>query len=124
MTDDQERFELTYTGAPAAVRLDVFLAEAVGELTRSRAARLIRDGVVTVNGRPALPARRLQSGDSVQGTLPPVAEELTPEPGPISALLATDEFIAVDKPAGIVMHPARAPVAERWRTGCSRITGS
>ena len=105
MAGGQERFELTYAGVARAVRLDVFLAEAVGELTRSRAARLIRDGVVTVNGRPALPARRLRSGDSVQGTLPPVAEELTPEPGPISALLATDEFIAVDKPAGIVMHP-------------------
>ena len=105
MTDGQERFELTYTGAPRAMRLDVFLAEAVGDLTRSRAARLIRNGQVTVNGQGSASSRRLQPGDIVQGEVPPVAEELAPEPGPIVRLIETDEFIAVDKPAGIVMHP-------------------
>ena len=105
MPEHAERFEFDYAGAPRAVRLDAFLAGAVADLTRSRAARLIRDGQVTVNGQPAVPARRLQPGDIVQGALPQVVEELTPDPGPLSRLLATDDFIAIDKPAGLVMHP-------------------
>ena len=92
-------------GAARAARLDVFLAEAVEDLTRSRAARLIQDGQVAVNGRSAAPSRRLQPGDIVKGKAPPVAEELTPEPGTLARLLTTDGFVAVNKPAGIVMHP-------------------
>lgn len=105
MSDQAERFELTYADASRAPRLDAFLAKAVSDLSRSRAARLIREGQVTVNGRPAAPARRLRPGDIVHGALPPVTEELTPEPGPIVRLLTTDEFVAIDKPAGIIMHP-------------------
>ena len=100
MSDQAERFELTYADASRAPRLDAFLAKAVSDLSRSRAARLIREGQVTVNGRPAAPAQ------ATQYRLPSsVKTRLTPEPGPIVRLLTTDEFVAVDKPAGIIMHP-------------------
>ncbi|MYD92368.1 MAG: RluA family pseudouridine synthase [Chloroflexi bacterium] len=105
MAKQGERIELTYAGASRAVRLDAFLAESLAGISRSRAARLIRDGRLTVNGQPVPPARRLQAGDIVRGEIPAVAEELVPEPGELARLLTTDGFVAVDKPAGIVMHP-------------------
>lgn len=105
MPDQGERFELTYTGGSRAVRLDAYLAGSLADVSRSRAARLIRDGHVTVNGQSAAPARRLQAGDIVMGERPAVAPELEPEPGPLDRVLTTDEFIALDKPAGMVMHP-------------------
>ena len=105
MSEQRERFELTYAGAARGERLDAFLAASLADVSRSRAARLIRKEQVTVNGRAAAAARRLRPGDIVSGELPPVAEELAPEPGPLDRLLTTDDFIAIDKPAGMVMHP-------------------
>lgn len=87
------------------MRLDSFLAESLADVSRSRAARLIRDGRVTVNGQAAAPSRRLRAGDSVCGEAPAVTEELVPESGPLTRLLTTEGFVAVDKPAGVVMHP-------------------
>ncbi len=105
MCEQAVRFELICAGASRGVRLDTFVAEAVEDVSRSRAARLIRDGQVTVNGRTAAPSRRLRDGDIVQGQVPAVTQELEPEPGPLDRLLTTDGFVAVDKPAGMVMHP-------------------
>ena len=105
MSEQRECFELTYAGAARGVRLDAFLAESLADVSRSRAARLIRDGQVTVNGQAAAPSRRLRSGDIVCGEVPAAAAELEPEPGPLVRLLDTDGFVAVDKPAGTVMHP-------------------
>ncbi len=105
MAEPAERFELTYAGEVRGARLDVVLAESLADVSRSRAARLIRDGQVKVNGRAAAPSRRLRDGDIVQGQVPAVTQELEPEPGTLSRLLTTGEFVAVDKPAGMVMHP-------------------
>ena len=100
-----QRFELTYAGAARGARLDVFLAKSLADVSRSRAARLIRDGQVTLNGQAAAPSRRLRDGDIVRGELPEVAAELAGEPGALDRLLTTEGFVAVDKPAGMVMHP-------------------
>lgn len=105
MSGQSERFALTYSGAAGRIRLDAFVADSLADVSRSRAARLIRDGRVTVNGQAATAARRLQAGDVVYGELPTVAVELAPELGPLARLLTTDGFVAVDKPAGMVMHP-------------------
>ena len=105
MSKRRARFELTYSGAAQRVRLDAFVAESLEDVSRTRAARLIRDELVTLNGRAVAPARRLQPGDIVRGALPRVAEELAPEPGPLAQRLTTEGLVAVDKPAGMVMHP-------------------
>ena len=105
MSEQKERFELTYAGASRTVRLDSFLSESLRHISRSRAARLIRGGLVTVNGRAVAPSRRLQAGDIVSGELPAAAAELAPEPGPLTRVLTTDGLFAVDKPAGMVIHP-------------------
>ncbi len=105
MADPADRFELTYAGVARGARLDVFVAESLDDVSRSRATRLIRDGQVTVNGQASAPSRRLRGGDIVRGQIPGVAQELAPESGPLDRLLMTDGFVAVDKPAGMVMHP-------------------
>jgi 23S rRNA pseudouridine1911/1915/1917 synthase len=105
MSRQAKRFELTYAGSARGVRLDAFVAESLVDISRSRAARLIRDGGITVNAKAATASRRLRPGDMVRGEFPVVAEELEPDPGPLARLLTTDGFVAVDKPAGMVMHP-------------------
>lgn len=105
MSRQAERFELTYAGAARRVRLDAFLAASLEGASRSRAARLIKDGHVTLNERSVQPSRRLQPGDIVRGEMPALADELAPEPGPLDQLLTTAGLVALDKPAGMVMHP-------------------
>ncbi|MHB8572052.1 MAG: RluA family pseudouridine synthase [Candidatus Dormibacteria bacterium] len=90
------------------VRLDAFLArESGGRLSRTAAQRLIREGLVQVNGQPARPSLELRGGESVQyQELPPVTSTLLSEALPVH-IVHEDEFLAViDKQAGMVVHPA------------------
>ena len=91
-----------------ADRLDVWLSENAEDLSRSRIQELIRDGLVTVNGRAVLkPGSGLRPGDEVAWTLPEAAPiELTPEAIPLAVIYEDAEIIVVDKPAGMVVHPA------------------
>ncbi len=89
----------------AGRRLDQFVAKSIAELSRSRATRLIRDGQVTVDGQTAAPDRRLADGSRVVVRIPDRAPELTPSAGPLAIIVETDEFVAVDKPAGTIVHP-------------------
>lgn len=89
----------------AGRRLDQFVADSIPELSRSRATRLIRDDQVTVDGRPADPDRRLAEGSVVVVRIPDRASELTPERGPLEIIVETEEFVAVDKPKGTIVHP-------------------
>lgn len=92
-------------------RLDKALARDVPEeaaLSRSRLARLIADGAVTVNGAVVTePRARVAEGDHVT-IRPGRAEELTTEPEdiPLSVVYEDDALIVVNKPAGMVVHPA------------------
>ncbi|MCH7999973.1 MAG: RluA family pseudouridine synthase [Chloroflexi bacterium] len=88
-------------------RLDVLLARLAVELSRSRARRLIEDGLVTVDGRQERPSHRLAAGARVVATLPPV-EDARPvaERIPVTIIYQDDDIIVVDKPAGLTVHPA------------------
>ncbi len=91
----------------AGARLDAYLAGVAAETTRSQAAKLIEDGAVTVNGRPAKPSYRVKTGDRVELTKPePVALDLTPEDIPLTVLYEDSDVIVIDKPRGMVVHPA------------------
>lgn len=99
---------MTYTvGAEGkGVRLDAFLAEDPA-LSRSAAARLIEDGAVLVNGRTERRSYLLREGDVVAVTLPePVADEALPEDIPLSVVYEDEDIIVIDKPKGMVVHPA------------------
>ena len=88
-------------------RLDQFLAGRELPFTRSQLKRRIDDGEVLVNGEAAKPSRKLRTGDAVAFAPPaavPVA--LVAEALPLSVLYEDEYLIAVDKPAGMVVHPA------------------
>ena len=88
------------------IRLDVFVAE-MGEITRSRAAKLIEDGCVFVNNKTAAKNVKLQSGDEVVLELPdPVSYDITPEKIALDIVYEDDDLLVVNKPKGMVVHPA------------------
>jgi 23S rRNA pseudouridine1911/1915/1917 synthase len=106
--DRKERIELVVGEDAAGMRLDAFLAGAVPDLSRSRAKSLILEGQVTVGGATIVEAKKpVNSGERVAVNLPPVRE---PEPAgeaiPLTVVYEDDDVIVIDKPAGLVVHPA------------------
>ena len=100
-----DRLELT--ASRGGERLDIFLAQEAGELTRSQIKRLIEDGMVLVNGQPGRPSQRVRAGDHVSLTVPPPRPiALEPEEIPLSVVYQDDHLLVIDKPAGLTVHPA------------------
>ena len=98
--------ELTAATEHAGVRLDAFLS-ADGALTRSQAARLIAEGRVRVNGKPAANSARLSGGETVTVDVPQLRETaLPPQDIPLDVVYEDDDVIVVNKPTGLVVHPA------------------
>ncbi|QIE56961.1 RluA family pseudouridine synthase [Pikeienuella piscinae] len=100
---------LTAPAESAGSRLDRALAELAPEgLSRSRIAALIRAGAVTIDGRTVSdPAMKVKPGGTYLVALPePEAPEPLPEAIPLSVIHEDAHLIVVDKPAGMVVHPA------------------
>ena len=89
-------------------RLDKFLVGQLQEFSRSRIQGLITAGLVDVNGRPAKKAgQTLESGSSVTVRVPPAAPtDLIAEDIPLDIVFENEDLIVVNKPAGMVVHPA------------------
>jgi len=89
-------------------RLDKFLVELLREFSRSRIQALIADGLVDVNGHAAKKAgQTLESGFNVTVRIPPPAPtDLIAENIPLDIVFENDDLIVVNKPAGMVVHPA------------------
>jgi 23S rRNA pseudouridine1911/1915/1917 synthase len=88
-------------------RLDRFVTGALPHLSRSFVHKLIELGMVTVSGRALKPSYRVQQGDSVTVLEPePEPLALTPEAIPLSIVYEDGDLLIVDKPAGMVVHPA------------------
>lgn len=89
-------------------RLDKFLTENLPEFSRSRIQGLIADGFVEVDGRAAKKAGQiLESGSALAVRIPPpVPVDLIPEDIPLDIVYENDELLVVNKPAGMVVHPA------------------
>ena len=87
-------------------RLDVYTAE-IAEVSRSRAASLIEDGHVTVNGAVASKKCKLKVGDAVSITLPdPEEYRAEPENIPLDIIYEDSDLLVVNKPKCMVVHPA------------------
>jgi 23S rRNA pseudouridine1911/1915/1917 synthase len=88
-------------------RLDRYLAQACPDLSRSRLASLIDGGQVRVAGKPAKPSARLKGGEEVALAIPaPVPAVPQAEDLPLSVLYEDKDLVAIDKAAGMVVHPA------------------
>jgi 23S rRNA pseudouridine1911/1915/1917 synthase len=95
-------------GAPSGgTRLDVFLAGACSDLSRSRIQKLIASGMVLVDGAGARASHVVRAGEEVSLRVPePRPTTVAPEAIPLSVLFEDSDVLAIDKPAGLVVHPA------------------
>jgi 23S rRNA pseudouridine1911/1915/1917 synthase len=99
---------VTATEKQQGLRLDRGLAEQLPDLSRSRLQQLIRQGQVWLNGQPCLDKDRpLQAGDQIEVRIPPATPtSLQPEPIPLDILYEDEDLLVLNKPRGLVVHPA------------------
>ena len=95
-----------FLATEAGARLDQFVESQCTELSRSRCARLIREGWVLLNGRVAKPSALVRSGDHIEVVVPaPVPSKLVAQDIPVTIVYQDDHIILVDKPPGMTVHP-------------------
>ena len=88
-------------------RIDVFLAENMEDLSRSGVQKLIDEGMITLNGGKTKANYKLREKDIIDVTVPEVKEvEILPEDIPLDILYEDSDVIVVNKPQGMVVHPA------------------
>ena len=88
-------------------RIDVFLAENMEDLSRSGVQKLIDEGMITLNGGKTKANYKLREKDVIDVTVPEVKEvEILPEDIPLDILYEDEDVIVVNKPQGMVVHPA------------------
>jgi len=89
-------------------RLDKFLVEKFPEYSRSRLQTIIHDGLVFVNGKIAIKGgESLEKGDEIMITFPEITQSgLIPEEIPLSIIFENSDLLIINKPAGMVVHPA------------------
>jgi len=129
--------ELTVPREAAGQRLDLWLASALEGCTRSLVQRLIKEGLCTVHPGTARAGRALTGGELVTLEVPEAEPmEAVPEDIPLTVLHEDEHLVVIDKPAGMVVHPAighlrgtlvnavlgrwpdaREPGGEAWRPG-------
>ncbi|MGA2819569.1 MAG: RluA family pseudouridine synthase [Anaerolineales bacterium] len=119
-----------WTVERGGIRLDLFLSRALPEQSRSSLQRLVELGHVRCNDEPALRKSLIvQAGDRVEVRVPtPPPSRVQPEPIPLEVLFENEDVLVINKPAGLVVHPAaghltgtlvaavlaHAPQMERW----------
>jgi len=102
------RHEFAVPAGAGGLRLDRFLAPLLADFSRSSLQRLIRRGVVQVNGAPGRPAARLRAGDRVAVDVPAILPpSVAAQDLPLNVLLEEDTFVVLDKQSGIAVHPGR-----------------
>ena len=95
------------TAKESGERIDALLARSVEDLTRSAAQHLLEDGCVTRNGEPVRKNYKCRAGDVFELLLPPPAEiPLAPQDIPLDIVFEDEDVIVVNKPRGLVVHPA------------------
>lgn len=91
----------------AGERLDKVISAEEPSLSRSAAQKLIEDGAVTVNGKTAVKSLKIKGGETVSVIIPdPVELKAVPQDIPVEIVYEDDELLVVNKPKGMVVHPA------------------
>lgn len=88
-------------------RIDKFISDSADNISRSYAAKLCADGLVLVNGKAADKNLKLKGTETIEVSLPePETIELKPENIPLEIVYEDNDVIVINKPAGMVVHPA------------------
>lgn len=109
ITPEQEAEALVFriNESEAGIRLDAFLAARIADWSRARLQRLIEDGDVLVNERTAKSSYKLRANDEIEVELTaPAPSSFAPENIPLDIVYEDDDVVVVNKPAGLVVHPA------------------
>ena len=98
---------MIFTADLSGERLDAFLARVGENLSRSAVQKLIAQGHVLKNGKPAKKNDRLEPGDTVDVTIPePVPTDIVAKEIPLEIVYEDDDVLVINKPKGLVVHPA------------------
>jgi 23S rRNA pseudouridine1911/1915/1917 synthase len=104
---DHETLTFPVAAVDADIRLDAYLAARVDGWSRAQLQRLIENGDVLVNSHAVKASHKLKPGDEIEVELtPPPAANFAPEDLPLEIVFEDDDLIVVNKPAGLVVHPA------------------
>lgn len=107
VSPDNETLTLEVNEMDAGTRLDAYLARYIDGWSRARLQRLIEAGDILVNGKVAKPSYKVSAKDNVEVELTPApASNFSPENIPLEIIFEDDHVIVVNKPAGLVVHPA------------------
>ena len=99
--------KFTVSPAEAGLRIDLYLTGQIAEFSRSRIQKLIKDGAVSVNGSLVKANYLAEEGDAVLVTVPETSPlQLAAEDIPFEILYEDSDLIVVNKPQGLVVHPA------------------
>ena len=102
-----EKLTLQTNKEDAGARIDAWLAAQVEELTRSAAQRLLEEGRVTRDGKPLGKSDKLSGGETIEISLPdPEPVDVVPQNIPLDIVYEDEDVIVVNKPKGLVVHPA------------------
>jgi len=105
--ESHKPFSIQVTEKDRGKRLDQFLSDALVDLSRSQAKNLIEKHLALLNRKPAKPSAHVRAMDIVSGSLPELEPlSLEAEPLPLSILYEDPSIIVIDKPPGMVVHPA------------------
>jgi 23S rRNA pseudouridine1911/1915/1917 synthase len=89
------------------IRVDRYIADTIDALSRSHTRKLIDDGHILVNTAPCKASYAIRTGDTITITLPPPQPtEIIPEAIPLDILYEDEHIVIINKPAGMVVHPA------------------
>ena len=98
---------MTLIADTAGERLDAFVARSAENLTRSAAQRLLEEGCILLNGRPGKKNDKLSPGDRVDVSVPePKEVDIAPKQMPLDIVYEDDDVLVLNKPKGLVVHPA------------------
>ncbi len=102
-----EYMELTVEAGEAGSRLDRFISGRLPEYTRSRIQKLTEDGFVLADGKPAKASHKVRAGETVSLTVPELRDpDILPKPIPLDIIYEDGDMLVVNKPQGMVVHPA------------------
>ena len=102
-----EEFKAEYTPGEEILRIDRFLGSRLEQVSRSYLQKLVKDGAVLVNGKPVKSSYKVENGDRIEVDVPEAVEpEIEAEPMDLDILYEDSDIILINKPKGMVVHPA------------------